>query len=120
MPPKYMLRWFKQTEEFDNHVKENFALDFERMKTNSYKEWESNHDGRLALILLCDQLSRSFYRGKKQAFMFDEIALKISKRLVSKPNEFKQYKLVERMFIILPFMHSEEIKDCEMSVTLIQ
>ena len=51
--------------------------------------------------------------------MFDEIALKISKRLVSKPNEFKQYKLVERMFIILPFMHSEEIKDCEMSVTLI-
>jgi uncharacterized protein (DUF924 family) len=114
-----MLRWFKQTEEFDNHVKENFALDFERMKTNSYKEWESNHDGRLALILLCDQLSRSFYRGKKQAFMFDEIALKISKRLVSKPNEFKQYKLVERMFIILPFMHSEQIKDCEMSVTLI-
>ena len=34
------------------------------MKSNSYKEWESNHDGRLALILLCDQLSRSYYRGK--------------------------------------------------------
>lgn len=46
--------------------------------------------------------------------------MKISKRLVSKPNEYKQYKLVERMFIILPFMHSEDIKDCEMSVTLIQ
>lgn len=89
------------------------------MKSGSYKEWENNHDGRLALIILCDQLSRSFFRGKKQAFMFDDTALRVSKRLVSKPNEYRQYKLVERMFIILPFMHSEEIKDCEMSVTLI-
>ena len=57
---------------------------------------------------------------KIKKFFTDNIALKVAKRLVNKQNEFKQYKLVERMFIILPFMHSEDIKDCEMSVTLIQ
>ena len=31
-----------------------------------------------------------------------------------------QYKLVERMFIILPFMHSEDVNDCDTSVKLIQ
>ena len=33
---------------------------------------------------------------------------------------FMKYTLVERMFIILPFMHSENVEDCEMSVKLIQ
>ena len=34
--------------------------------------------------------------------------------------EFAKYKLVERMFIILPFMHSEDHKDCQKSVLLIE
>jgi uncharacterized protein (DUF924 family) len=52
--------------------------------------------------------------------MFDEIALKISKRLVARQHEYRQYRLVERLFIILPLMHSERIEDCEMSLALIQ
>lgn len=85
-----------------------------------YKDWENNHDGRLALIILCDQLTRSYYRGQKESFMFDHISLQIAKRLNNKPNEFKRYKLVERLFILLPFMHSENLADCEMSITLIK
>ena len=52
--------------------------------------------------------------------MFDHIALGIAKKLCSKSAEFKKYKLIERLFIILPFMHSEEVADCERSVSLIQ
>lgn len=49
-----MLRWFKQNEEFDNKVREEFAEDFQRLQAGQYKDWEYNHDGRLALIILCD------------------------------------------------------------------
>jgi uncharacterized protein (DUF924 family) len=54
LPSKFMMRWFKQSESFDDFIKDNFALDFERLKQGSYKEWENSHDGRLALIILCD------------------------------------------------------------------
>jgi uncharacterized protein (DUF924 family) len=114
-----MLRWFKQNAEFDNEVKVRFADDFGRLQAGMYKEWEFNHDGRLALIIICDQLTRAFYRGRKEAFMFDHISLGIAKRLNSKQSEYKKYRLVERLFILLPFMHSENIEDCEMSVKLI-
>ena len=52
--------------------------------------------------------------------MFDHMSLQIAKRLVNKQNEFKKYKLVERLFILMPFMHSENLADCEMSITLIK
>jgi uncharacterized protein (DUF924 family) len=52
--------------------------------------------------------------------MFDHISLRVSKRLIHKQNDYKKYKLVERLFILLPFMHSENEQDCEMSVKLIK
>uniref|UniRef100_A0A7S3CMF1 Uncharacterized protein n=1 Tax=Strombidium rassoulzadegani TaxID=1082188 RepID=A0A7S3CMF1_9SPIT len=85
-----------------------------------YKEWESSHEGRLALIILCDQLSRSFFRGKKEALMFDHIALSVTKRIISRSSEFNRYKLIERLFVILPLMHSENVDDCELSLRLLQ
>ena len=54
LPSRYMTRWFKQGDEFDEIVKKKFAQDFQNLKQNEYKEWESNHEGRLALIILCD------------------------------------------------------------------
>ena len=84
-----------------------------------YKEWEYNHLGRLALVILCDQLSRSFYRGQKEAFQFDHNSLQIAKRLNNKSSEYKKYKLIERLFILLPFMRSENLADVEVSIQLI-
>jgi len=52
--------------------------------------------------------------------MFDHIALGIAKRLYTKQNEYNRYKLVERLFILLPFMHSENISDCDISIHLIR
>jgi len=52
--------------------------------------------------------------------MFDHIALDIAKRLSQRQNQYKKYKLVERLFILFPFMHSENLSDCELSVKLIK
>ena len=55
----------------------------------------------------------------KQAYQYDKIALRLSKKIISDPNEFANYQLVERLFIILPYMHSENVEDCEKSIKLI-
>lgn len=52
--------------------------------------------------------------------MFDHIALDIAKRLCEKQMEYNKYKLMERLFILFPFMHSENKSDCELSVRLIK
>ena len=63
-----MHRWFKQNEKFDEDIKKKFKTDYKRLDSGQYTEWGNHHDGRLAMIILCDQLSRSFYRGQKEAF----------------------------------------------------
>ncbi len=84
LPDKYMRRWFTPDNDFREVVKYRFEEDFHRLQQGLYKEWEYNHDGRLALIILCDQLSRSFYHDQKQQFLFDHISLNIAKRLAGK------------------------------------
>ena len=115
-----MVRWFKGNQQFDALVRSNFLDDFKKLDKGQFKEWEKDHYGKLALIILCDQLSRFCYRQKKEAFKFDSIALRLSRLITSDNKLFMQYRLVERMFIILPFMHSEDFNDCELSVKLIE
>jgi uncharacterized protein (DUF924 family) len=52
--------------------------------------------------------------------MFDHVGLSIAKRICSKKNEYKRYKLVERLFIVFPFMHSEDIQNCQKSIQYMQ
>ena len=47
------------------------------------------------------------------------MALEVAKTVIDNKTEFKQYKLIEQLFIILPFMHSETQSDVEISVRLI-
>ena len=68
--------------------------------------------GKLAMIILCDQLSRNIYRGMAGAFSFDHLSLKLSKYIVSKNALFNSYALFEKLFLVMPLMHSENIDDC--------
>ena len=63
------------------------------------------------MILLCDQLSRFYYRGKKEAFQYDKIAIDIAKKVVEDRDAFNRYRLIEQLFIIYPFIHSEVVND---------
>ena len=49
-----MMRWFKGSERFDKLVQENFTEHFKHLDKDEFKEWETDHFGRLALIILCD------------------------------------------------------------------
>lgn len=68
--------------------------------------------GKLAMIILCDQLSRNIYRGLAGAFSFDHISCKLSKSVIAKIEMFESYALFEKLFIIMPLMHSENVEDC--------
>ena len=80
--------WLQRTTEDDWFVEKSFKKDLLALQEGQYEEWENDRDGRLAIIILCDQFSRRIYRGNQQAFYFDHIALDITKKILQEPLEF--------------------------------
>lgn len=65
-PQALKKKWFKpDPKHLDLQVQDMFKLDFINLEQGKYKEWEDNKDGRLAIIILSDQLSRMYYRNQK-------------------------------------------------------
>jgi uncharacterized protein (DUF924 family) len=83
-------------------------------------EWNSSVDGKVAQLILCDQLSRSAFRGSQEAFANDErsvsLARELSANLLSDEpagaarlsGEFFSPYFV---FLLTAFMHSERLDD---------
>ena len=107
-----MKKWFGGGPKVDQEVAQLFKGDLEKIGQGTLKHWQGDRDGLLAKIILCDQLSRNIYRGRSEAFSFDHISLRLTKHILSKVDNFKQYKNFERLFIIMPLMHSENSADC--------
>lgn len=87
---------------------------------NTVRHWMGDKEGKLATIILCDQFSRNIYRGLAEAFSFDHISLALTKSIISRYEEFKAYQNFEKLFIIMPLMHSESVEDCQLCVDIIQ
>ena len=119
LPDQYISRWFHQKDIYDQQAAKLFYKDFKSLDRNKseFDNWSDDPLGKLALIILCDHLSRFVYRGNKKSLKYDSIALNLCKKIVEE-GSIKNYKIVEQIFIIMPFMHSESKKDCQKSIQL--
>jgi uncharacterized protein (DUF924 family) len=79
--------------------------------------WTGSPRGRLALILLLDQLPRVIHRGTPAAFAQDGKALRFARKGLESGAD-RLLRLIERVFVYLPFEHSEDPADQERSVEL--
>ena len=75
--------------------------------------------GTLALIILLDQFSRNLHRGSPEAFAADAKARQIARAAVAQGLDL-QFGPVERLFLYLPFGHSEDLADQDESVRLFE
>lgn len=109
-----MKRWFG-AEHTDADIAMLFKDDLEDIGQGNVAHWQGDKMGKLATIILCDQLSRNIYRGRAEAFSFDHISLRLSKDLINNnQSKFLEYALFEKLFIVLPLMHSENKDDCHL------
>ena len=102
-------KWFAKDTKIDDEIRRQFESDLLQARQGQYQEWENSLRGRLALIILFDQFSRNLYRGAPKMFENDSLALDLSLRSISEKSD-GQLQLIERMFLYLPLMHSEELK----------
>ena len=94
-------------------IKSKFQSAIEGVGKKQFEHWKADREGRLATIILCDQFSRNCYRGSPEAFSFDSIALSVAKDIYKNPNVWKDYMYAEKIFILMPLMHSENKADQE-------
>ena len=102
-------KWFAKDKKIDDEIRQQFESDLIRARQGQYKDWEYFIRGCLALIILFDQFSRNMYRHTPKMFENDSLALELSLRSINEKLD-GQLPLIERMFLYMPLMHSEELK----------
>ena len=84
------------------------------------EDWDSL-EGKLAKVLLADQLSRSCFRGTPEAFSYDQIGKKLVRELVAADLIDETLKLPAALLYLLPWAlaHSEDLEDLDYARELI-
>jgi len=109
--------WFTKSDDVDAQIRDRFLTLHERLVT---------HDGLvvtaprpiLALVIVLDQFSRNLYRDNPRAFSADSIARRLAGNAIEQGFDVAM-KREERLFLYLPFEHSEDPRDQALSFDLV-
>ena len=113
----YRMAWFKKDDAFDQAIRNQFVTDVMAAANGKLDEIRETAAGVLALCILLDQFPRNLFRGSPQAFASDPIALETAKDAIARGRDNELGK-TRRMFLYLPFEHSENLDDQNTSVEL--
>lgn len=110
-------RWFAKDETFDQRFREAFHAAHFQAARRELEGWMGTPQGALALLLLLDQFPRNTFRGTAHMFATDPLARLYARQMVDAGMD----RLIEtplRAFCYLPFEHSEDPQDQQLSVAL--
>ena len=98
--------WFRKDADFDRLLAARFADLHARACAGELSAWRESPPGRLAEIILLDQLSRNLHRDSAKAFAQDGMALVLAQEAVRCGADLA-LPAQERVFLYMPYMHSE-------------
>jgi len=101
-------QWFVRSAEFDAEVQRRFALLNEAAQRSELWAWRRSPEGRLAEVIVLDQFSRNLYRDQARAFASDPMALALAQEAIASGADLA-LPPERRVFLYMPFMHSESL-----------
>ncbi len=118
-PERGTLRrvWFSPNAEFDAEIRQRFSRDVAEAGRGRLDGLAATADGVLALLILLDQFPRNMFRGEARAYAYDAKARAVARLAVGMGLD-KVLSPVQRIFVYLPFEHSEDTDDQIRSVAL--
>ena len=109
--------WFNSTPDLDNEIRDRFAGVYLAALNDDLPDWENSPSGCLALVILLDQFPLNMYRGKAESFAGEAKSREIARKAIGKKFDL-QLAPEQNAFLYMPFMHSENMKDQDLSVSL--
>jgi len=110
--------WFARSDAIDRCIRERFLTLHQRLVT---------HDGCgvteprpiLASVIVLDQFSRNLFRDSPYAYSADSIARRLARVAIEQSFDIAMARQ-ERLFLYLPFEHSEDRADQAYSLNLVK
>jgi len=111
--------WFMSSEKTDDAIRNRFADLYSDAQAGRLDHWMDTADGALALVILLDQFPRNMFRNTARMYGSDEQAMDVSRRAVAE-NLDKKVPKERRIFLYLPFEHSENLEDQDFCCDLVK
>lgn len=110
-------QWFGKSDDTDARIRRRFALLPADLRAVPPASLVTSAKAALAAVLALDQFPRNMHRGTADAFAFDAQALAVAQRTIALGYDTLLRKN-ERLFVYLPFEHSEDARMQARSVEL--
>jgi uncharacterized protein (DUF924 family) len=109
-------RWFAKSEHTDAQIRERFLWLHERLVADEGIDGATRRP-LLAAIIVLDQFSRNLFRDTPRAYAADPIARRLARSAIAQGFD-DAMTAQERLFLYLPFQHSEDRADQTLAVEL--
>jgi uncharacterized protein (DUF924 family) len=109
--------WFTKDPEFDREIRDRFESLYEQAAAGRLEGWQSNPQSSVALIVVLDQFPRNMFRGDARMYATDGLARVAALHAVEHAYD-RELPPFQRLFVYLPFEHSEDLEDQRRSMEL--
>ena len=98
--------WYSGDPDFDARCAARLSDIHAQAVRSELWTWRETIEGRVAVLILLDQLSRQLHRGDAQAFASDTMALALAQEIVSQGLD-GQLDTNHKLFVYMPYQHAE-------------
>jgi len=112
--------WFLKDDAFDDEIRARFGALVIPAREGALDAWAETPEGALALMVVLDQFPRNLFRGSAEAFAGDAHARLLARRTVLERKLDQRLPNAARVFLYLPFEHSEDLADQDLCVALFE
>ncbi|MCT8953196.1 DUF924 family protein [Pseudomonas lundensis] len=112
-------QWFAKDAGFDKRFRDAFYTAHFYAARRELEHWSAAPDSALALLILLDQYPRNAFRGTAHMFATDPLARFYARQMIDGGMD-RQVAADLRIFCYLPFEHSEDPVDQQLSLQLHQ
>lgn len=117
--PELQPHWFNSTPAIDDEIRTRFETTWQAGARGELQGWCATPREALALIIVLDQFPLNMYRGQAASFSTEAQARTCAVAAIDQGWD-RQLPDSEKLFLYLPFMHSEALADQERSVALFE
>lgn len=115
--PERSKLWFAKSVDTDRLIRSRYLQVHEQAKDGVLGDWLDAARPCLAYIIVTDQFPRNMFRDTAAAFATDALALAAARHALAQRFD-RTLQPIERVFLYLPFEHSEDANDQAQAVTL--
>jgi uncharacterized protein (DUF924 family) len=108
--------WFSRRDATDDAIRDRFAASLDTVADADWDFEGLQPAAAIGFVLFLDQFPRNLFRDDGRAFAYDARARAAVRRLIA--GGVGRFAPIERVFLYLPFEHSEELADQDLSVGL--